>query len=195
MTGDEESLERLRTRFRPTAGVRVLMIGESPPPGRGFFYSGDSTLFRHTSDVMATVCGFPTDRDASLDRFAAAGFFLEDLSPHRGDKPHMRPHADDVIDAIGRLADLVTEEQPQVVVAVLREIRDIVRWIVARSERPTTPLRCLTFPYYRSTSAQGAYRRGLRDVLIEFGCEAAGLGESQDQASVVGTPNADRTLS
>jgi hypothetical protein len=171
MPGDEQSLERLRTGFRPTAGVRILMIGESPPPGRGFFYSGDSTLFRQTSDVMASMCGFPTDRDAFLDQFAEAGFFLEDVSPHRGDKPHTRPHADDVMDAIGRLADLVTEEEPQLVVGVLQEIRDIVHWIVARSERPTTPWRCLTFPYYRSTSAQDAYRRGLRDVLVEFGCE------------------------
>lgn len=170
MTVEEESLERLRTSFRPTS-VRVLMVGESPPPGRGFFYSGDSTLFRHTARVMATYCGFPTDPDPFLREFAAAGFFLTDLSPRRGDKPHLRPNAQDVADSVDRLAELVTDEHPQVVVGVLREIRAFVRSIVEGSGHPGTPWRCLPFPYYRSPSARDAYRRGLGQVVAEFGCD------------------------
>jgi hypothetical protein len=181
MTGDGERLERVRARFWPAGGVRILMIGESPPPGRGFFYTGDSTLFHHTAEVMAAECRFPTDRDLFLRRFAAQGFFLADLSPDRGDKPHKRPDDDDVLEATRRLAGLVTEEHPQFVVGVLREIRDLVRSVVEQSRYPDTPWRCLPFPYYRSTAAQESFRRGLQEVLVEFGC---GEGEV-----VVGSQN------
>lgn len=86
------------------------MIGESPPPGRGFFYTGDSTLFHHTAEVMAAECRFPTDRDLFLRRFAARGSSLQTSRP-----------------------------------------------IAATS--PT-----------RSSAAQESFRRGLQEVLVEFGC-------------------------
>jgi hypothetical protein len=41
-----DALRRIRERYKPDA-MRVLLLGESPPP-YGFFYRGDSTLFRES---------------------------------------------------------------------------------------------------------------------------------------------------
>jgi hypothetical protein len=68
----------------------VLLLGESPPPGRGFFYSGDSSLYRFTFPVLSEECGFPTEPTAFLSRFAEARFFLDDFSSTRGDKTAAR---------------------------------------------------------------------------------------------------------
>ncbi len=86
-------LEVIRAQFLPADGIRVLLVGESPPPGRGFFYTGDSTLFRDTHRVFINRCSFAADEAAFLRQFAEAGFYLADLSGVRGDKPHLRPTA------------------------------------------------------------------------------------------------------
>src|SRR4051794_4067480 len=92
----EGELEAIRERYRPRGAIRVLMLGESPPRGRGFFYLGESSLYRFTAPVLREECGFPDGVLAFLSRFAQAGFFLDDFSPRRGDKPAARPHDRDV---------------------------------------------------------------------------------------------------
>jgi hypothetical protein len=72
-------LEATRARYAPKR-LRVLFLGESPPPIRGFFYTGDSTLFTHTSAVMVHRCSMPTAPERFLRAFQAAGFFLDDYS-------------------------------------------------------------------------------------------------------------------
>jgi len=165
-----EDLEAIRLGYRPDADIRVLLIGESPPPGRGFFYTGDSTLFRASVPVFAERCGFPSDPEAFLRRFAGEGFYLDDLSTLRGDHPGDRPDADDVKTSLRRLAGMIDEHRPVVVVGVLDRICSLVERVVALSSEPGTPVRCLPFPYWKSESAKREYQRGLRDVLEEFGC-------------------------
>ncbi len=69
-----DDLVTIRERYRPSA-VRVLLIGESPPPGRGFFYTGESSLFKFTVPVLVQQCGFTAEPAGFLRRFAEAGFF------------------------------------------------------------------------------------------------------------------------
>jgi hypothetical protein len=78
-------LEAIRCSFRPDK-IRVLLLGESPPPRRGFFYTRDSSLYRFTAPVLQREWNFPTEPAAFLARFAESGFFLDDFSSRRGDK-------------------------------------------------------------------------------------------------------------
>jgi len=64
-----------------------LLLGDSPPPGRGFFYTGDSSLYRFTAPVLQQESEFPREPQAFRSRFAHAGFVLDDFSSRRGDKP------------------------------------------------------------------------------------------------------------
>jgi hypothetical protein len=171
-------LETIRQRYRPVGTLHLLFLGESPPPGRGFFYTCDSTLFRVAKPVFVRACSFPSDPDAWLSAFAEARCYLDDFSSTRGGKPHTRPNASDVRQAIQRLAGLVSEGQPTVVVPVLREIDDLAREVVAASDRPETPLRVLRFPYFRSESVKAEFATGLAAVLREFGCDPARSGDA-----------------
>lgn len=164
-----EDLEAIRQRFLPAGGIRVLMVGESPPPVRGFFYTGDSTLYRHTQPALVERCRFPSERDPFLARFAREGFYLADISTARGDKPHLRATAPDVQDAAAGLSRLIGA-RTVAVVGVLREIEPLVRAIVEQSDQPGCPWRCLTFPNSRNLGLQDRYRLELRRALQEFGC-------------------------
>jgi hypothetical protein len=164
-------LEAVRRAHLPPDGIRLLLLGESPPPGKGFFYTGDSTLFRATVPVFVEECGFPSGATEFLSAFAGGGFFLEDFSSIRGAKPHLTPQHHEVAGTVRRLAKLVTEYAPVAVVGVLREIEGLVQRVVAESDRPDTPVSSLRFPYYRSPSAQRAYQHGLRRVIAEYGCK------------------------
>lgn len=154
----------------PPGGIRVLFLGESPPPGKGFFYTGDSTLFRTTVPVFVAKCGFPSEPARFLSAFAEGGFYLEDFSLTRGDKPHLTPDRPDVTATVNRLAKLVSEHAPVVVVGVLREIEDLTRRVVAESERSDTPVQSLRFPHHKSQQAQREYQDGLREVVADYGC-------------------------
>ena len=161
-------LEQKRMSFLPEGPLRVLMIGESPPPGRGFFYCGDSTLYRATKPILCDRLGFPDDRERFLASFRKSGWYLEDFSTIRGDKPHLRPRAPKVVSAIQRLSDFVGQRRPTVVVGVLLEIAPLVSAVIERSECPQTPWRCLRFPYWRSRPAMAAYQEGLRELIGEL---------------------------
>ncbi len=165
---DTETLELTRRTFLPGGSLRVLLIGESPPPVRGFFYFGDSSLFRATRPVLCKKLELPHDRDAFLAGFRAAGWFLDDLSTLRGDKPHLRPESIDVLASIDRLADIVESMSPEVVVGVLREIEALVRAVVQRPDGRETPWRCLRFPYHKDPDAVATYQQELSDVISEF---------------------------
>lgn len=67
------------------------MLGESPPPKRGFFYSGKSTLLTHSIPVFAETLGMPRDPALFLTSFRDAGFYLDDFVGLRGAQPAARP--------------------------------------------------------------------------------------------------------
>ena len=165
-----DDLETIRDRYRPKSAVRVLLVGESPPPGRGFFYTGNSTLFKFTAPVLMKQCGFPAEPADFLRRFAQAGFFLDDFSSQRGDKPAARANDPDVREAVHRIADTISVDAPVVVVGVLRSLSELLAETVEKSTRPDTPWQCLPFPYPRNQSGQRSYQQGLGQIIVEFGC-------------------------
>jgi hypothetical protein len=166
--GGDGELERLRAEFRP-ASIRLLLLGESPPPGKGFFYLARSTIFTCTRRVLVEHYDFPSKADAFLDAFAAAGFFLDDFSPRRGEQPAGRPEDADVRASVARIAATIDSERPLVVVGVLQRIERLVGEAVEQSQRPDTPWICLPFPNWRSDSTRKAYEAALRRVLEDFG--------------------------
>jgi hypothetical protein len=166
-------LERLREGYRPAPGeLRVLLLGESPPPGDGFLYKARSTTFTCTRRVLVEQCRFPNDAGAFLDAFAAAGFFLDDFSPRRGDQPAGRPGEPDVRASVTRIAATIDYERPLVVVGVLQRIERLVGEAVEQSQHPETPWICLPFPNWRSDSTRKAYEVALRRVIEDFGLAA-----------------------
>jgi hypothetical protein len=166
---DETNLESIRARFLPDGGVRVLLVGESPPPGRGFFYSADSTLFRETHKVFMDRCGYSEDEVTFLRQFADGGFFLVDLSSVRGDKPHLRQSAPDVLSSLSAVATLIGV-RTIAVVGVLLDIDDLVHAAVKASPKASVRIHSLPFPFHRSEQLQARYRSGLDRILQDVGC-------------------------
>jgi hypothetical protein len=163
-------LEAIRRRYTPEDEFHLFLLGESPPQGRGFFYTGNSTLFGATAPIFVRMCSFSREPAEWLDDFMQAGCYLDDFSSIRGDKPHLRASDADVRAAVHRLAAIITTRRPTVVVAVLREIQALAEEVIAASSAQQTPLRVLRFPYFRSAAAKAEYGRGLSDILREFGC-------------------------
>ncbi|HWF32834.1 MAG TPA: hypothetical protein VG188_09775 [Solirubrobacteraceae bacterium] len=162
-------LERLRAEYRPAHGeLELLLLGESPPPGSGFFYLARSTIFTCTRRVLVEQRDFPSDPGAFLRAFAAAGFFLDDFSPRRGDQPASRPADADVRASVARIADTIGAEAPRVVVGVLQRIERLVGEAVEQSQRPDTPWICLPFPNWRSDGTRKAFESALRRVIEDF---------------------------
>lgn len=164
-------LEAIRGSFRPTK-IRVLLLGESPPPRRGFFYTGDSSLYRFTAPVLQEQCGFPVEPAAFLARFAESGFFLDDFSSRRGDKPAERAGDCDVRAAVKRIAESVTTDHPTIVVGVLVGLSVLVEAAVKASTRPDTRRQCVAFPHPKNDRGQRRYQEGLREILRSVGCDA-----------------------
>jgi hypothetical protein len=165
----ERELQSLRNRYRPRAGgIRLLLLGESPPPGSGFFYKAQSTLFDSTRRVLAGEYGFPREPPAFLATFAEAGFLQEEFSAARGDKPASQVEDPSVQAAVVRIGRLISADRPIVVVGVLQRIEPLVALAVERSNQPGTPWRCLHFPQWRSERSRQAYQHGLREVIEDF---------------------------
>lgn len=151
------------------------MLGESPPPGRGFFYTADSSLYRFTAPVLRQECGFPREPAAFLSSFGYAGFFLDDYSSRRGDKPAQRADDPDIRDAVIRIAKSISGDAPVYVVGVLLSLEELVAEAVESSTHPETPWRCLPFPHPKNEQGQRRYQEGLREVL-----GVAGWGPAAD---------------
>jgi hypothetical protein len=149
-----------------------LLVGESPPRGRGFFYTGDSTLYRATAPVLVEECGFPRQPAAFLRSFAGSGFYLDDFSYDRGAKPAQDRRAPEVREAVQRIADLITQDSPAVVVGVLQSIDTLIDDAVLASAYPDIPCVLLRFPYHKSEAARLSFQDGLRRVVRHYGCEA-----------------------
>ena len=74
------NVEKIRREFKPKK-VKVLLIGESPPPEKWvFFYNCNSTLYFVTKEVFKKVLRKEElDDDEFLEFFENKGFYLIDL--------------------------------------------------------------------------------------------------------------------
>jgi hypothetical protein len=136
--------------------VRVLLLDDAPPR-RGSFHSGESGIFRNTLPVLVEECGFPAERDAFLRRFEEAGFGLEYFAPAPGGAPD-----------ITRIAALIGQHAPNVVVGVQIRLERLVKEAVKASSRPATPWECLHYPTHRSHTMRVRFQEGLRGVIRDF---------------------------
>jgi len=166
-------VEALRERFRPSRVV-VLMVGESPPAGGGFFYApGGSKLGRATKEAFEGALGVKFGSYSEfLEFFRSRGFFLVDLLGERGRRVGEAPEGE-LAAAVQRLAGLVGELRPRLVVAVLCRVCGLVEEAV-RLAGLRVPVVCLPFP----ARSKGRYVRGLVEVLraLEEGSTSADGG-------------------
>lgn len=133
-----DSREILRLRYRP-ATIATLFVGESPPAGAAFFYSGIGTLYRH----MKLALG---GGDDFLDDFAAQGFYLDDLvlvPVNRLAGPERRLlHREWVPSFAQRLRD----HRPKAVVVLLVSIARAVEAALAEAGLADLPRHIVPYP-------------------------------------------------
>jgi len=161
-----ETLEKLRLRYKP-ARIVLLLVGESPPPHRGFFYDADSPegqLSRNTRRVFEDASGVEfTDRRDFLSHFKRKGCYLYDLFGPRG-KTILRADRREREAAVEKLSSLLQQEKPKTTVSVLKRTSKLVRRAIETAQIPVD-YRTLPYPT-RNYVTQ--YRSGLATILTSF---------------------------
>jgi len=155
----DKILEKLRLRYKP-ARIVLLLVGESPPPHKGFFYDADSPegqLSRNTRRVFEDASGVEfADRRDFLNHFKRKGCYLHDLFGPRG-KTIFRASPREREAAVGKLSNLLRQEKPKTTVSVLVRTSKLVAKAI---ERTRIPVSYRTLPYpTRNYVTQ--YRSGL----------------------------------
>lgn len=164
-----QRLETLRASHLPTDSIRILLIGESPPGNGGFFYEGNSSLYSFSVPVFMDECAWPLERVAFLKRFSEEGFYLDDISRIAGRKAADLSKAEQD-SGVSRIAKVISQHRPSVVIGVLKSIEGLVRRCIESSEVPATTWRCITFPNRRFPQRQETFQEELSLVLRDFGC-------------------------
>ena len=117
--------ERLRRRYRPNK-VRVLFVGEAPPASGRFFYQADSGLYRAVRDTFINV--FPEIGESEfLGSFQALGCYLVDLCGRPVDRLPHKQRTKACRDGEVRLARILKQLRPEIVITVVRSISANVR--------------------------------------------------------------------
>ena len=112
--------ERLRRGYRP-AQVRMLFVGEAPPASGRFFYRADSGLYRAIRDAF--VDAYPNVREGDfLKSFQALGCYLVDLCGKPVDRLERDQRNIACADGEVRLARILRQLRPEIVITVVRSI-------------------------------------------------------------------------
>ncbi len=140
-------LEKLRVAFKPSKIV-LLLVGESPPPHRGFFYDAtvpEGQLSRSTRKAFQDQFRIEyADRPAFLNDFQARGCYLFDLFKQRG-KTFPTTTKQERNIAIEELRSLLQAGKPRLVASTLRRISGLVEEAVKPSQL-TVQYRTLPYP-------------------------------------------------
>jgi hypothetical protein len=121
--------ERLRKWYRP-ARVRILFVGEAPPASGRFFYQADSGLYRAIRDAF--VEAYPNMGEGDfLQAFQDLGCYLVDLCGKPVDRMGRAHRKRVCLEGEVRLARILRELRPEIIVTVVRSIAGNV----SRSER------------------------------------------------------------
>ncbi len=162
----DKILEKLRLRYKP-ARIVLLLVGESPPPHKGFFYDADSPegqLSRNTRRVFEDVSGVEfADRRDFLNHFKRKSCYLYDLFQTRG-KTILRASRKEQEVAVEKLSNLLQQDKPEVTVSVLKRTGKLVAKAV---ERAQIPVNYRTLPYPTRNYAP-QYRSELAAILTSF---------------------------
>jgi len=167
-------LEKLRLHYKP-GKIVLLLVGESPPRRKGFFYDADSPegqLSRNTRRAFEDVSGVRfTDRKDFLNQFKSKSCYLYDLFKPRG-KTILRADRREREVAVEKLSDLLRQEKPKTTVSVLKRTSKLVEKAVERAQIPVV-FRTLPYPT-RNYVTQ--YRSGLASILTSLS-EAPGRAD------------------
>ena len=140
-------LEKLRVAFKPSKIV-LLLVGESPPPRRGFFYDPtvpEGQLSRNTRKTFQDQFRIEyADRQAFLNDFQAKGCYLFDLFKQRG-KTFPTTTREERNLAVEELGSFLQAGKPSLVVSTLRRISGLVEEAVKTSQL-TVEYRSLPYP-------------------------------------------------
>ncbi len=171
-------LEKQRLYYKP-ARIVLLLVGESPPPHRGFFYDTDSPegqLSRNTRRVFEDVSGVEfADRRDFLSHFKRKGCYLYDLFGPRG-KTILRADRREREAAVEKLSNLLRQEKPKITVSVLKRTSKLVEKAI---ERAHIHVNYRTLPYpTRNYVTQ--YRSAMAAILTSFS-EALGRADQPRQ--------------
>ena len=127
-TDDTRGIAALRESYRPER-TKILFVGESSPAGGTHFYRADSNLFRATQEAFVAAFGSDVVSDGPrfLREFQDRGCWLVDLA----DRPVNRlPDAERqvlVSQGVAKLAETISETEPEHVVAIKATIDDEVQ--------------------------------------------------------------------
>ena len=157
----EAARERLRRRYRP-ARVRLLFVGESPPASGRFFYQADSGLYRAIRRTFLSA--FPDLEDADfLEAFRNLDCYLVDLCGRPVDGLSMEQRRLAWTQGETRLAAMIRQLEPEVIVTVVRSIAANVARAQARAKWQGPHIE-LPYPG-RWKTHRLAFERALRPML------------------------------
>ncbi len=161
----DSDLEKLRLYYRPSR-IILLLVGESPPPHKGFFYDPTTTegsLSRNTRKAFEEVfrVSYANRRDF-LDQFKANRCYLFDLFKQRGKTIHKANKEERTV-AIEELRILLLGEKPKILVSVLKRLIKPVEEAVKRAQ---IQVHCKALPYPTRQYVK-QYRSELTAILSE----------------------------
>jgi len=165
-----KDVEKLRKRYMPKSKVSVLFVGESPPK-MNFFYQRSGPLYRAIRDAFCEVFGRQKD---FLNFFRAKDCWLADLFEEKG-KRVKESKREEIEERVEKLAELVRNKRPEVVVAVIKGIAGYVKKAV-RCSHVRTRFRALPFPTYQKEY----FVRDLKGILEELEARRGARAPSQE---------------
>ena len=154
--------ERTRKRFKPSK-IKILFVGESPPANGGFFYI-DSQMTNYMADVFSEVFNKNfSSTDGFLKFFKAKDCYLDDLSIVPVDNKNPEERKRIINECIGAFAKRLKKYKPELVVAVLKRIKDPVEQAVCKA-RLQVPVYAIPFP---GNGHQNRFKSELLRILRE----------------------------
>ena len=174
----------MRRRYRP-ARVRMLFVGEAPPASGRFFYQADSGLYRAIRGAFVDACPHIAE-DNFLKSFQELGCYLVDLCGKPVDRMNSKQRRRACRDGEVRLAKILKQLRPKIVITVVRSIAANVR----RSEsRAAWSGRHIELPYPgRWIRHRTAFLAALKPIVGEcYGSRSPSKARAQRGAGPVRT--------
>lgn len=152
--------EKIRQSYRPD-NIKLLMVGESPPASKGFFYV-KSNMTLYTIRTFKTAYGMDFKEISEfLSFFKSSECFLDDLCHTPVNNLSRSDRRQSHIDNIEGLSKRIKQADPEIVVTFLKSIKEHVNDAILMSGcRPE--IYVLPFP---GQSHQVKYMDGLTDIL------------------------------
>jgi hypothetical protein len=143
----------------------MLFVGEAPPASGLFFYKADSGLYRAIRDAFVDACP-NVGKDNFLKSFRNLGCYLVDLCGKPVDRMNSKQRRRACQDGEVRLARILKQLRPEIVITVVRSIAANVR----RSEgQAPWSGRHFELPYPgRWIHHRSAFLATLRPILREW---------------------------